>query len=149
MNYRQQIMIFTAIIASSFAAGAQEVYESVDQQGVVEFSDQPGSGAKEIDIRPNVVDVAPVKSVEPSSSASATGAAVAPAGGVQPEMPREGMAEEDSQDGVADEYYGDYVNRRELPREPEQQMERREETVRPPVSREPGRGTVREGVHPR
>ena len=140
MNYRQQIMIFTAIIASSFAAGAQEVYESVDQQGVVEFSDQPGSGAKEIDIRPNVVDVAPVKSVEPSSSASATGAAVAPGGGVQPEVPQE---------GVADEYYGDYVNRRELPREPEQQMERREETVRPPVSREPGRGTVREGVHPR
>jgi len=149
MNYRQQIMIFTAIIASSFAAGAQEVYESVDQQGVVEFSDQPGSGAKEIDIRPNVVDVAPVKSGEPSSSASATGAAVAPAGSVQPEVPREGVAEEYPQEGVADEYYGDYVNRRELPREPEQQMERREETVRPPVSREPGRGTVREGVHRR
>jgi hypothetical protein len=108
MNYNHRLMIFAAMIAITCTAGAQEVYENVDQQGVVEFSDQPSSGAREIDVRPNVVDVAPVDPVTSSPSVPATGAAQAPAGKVQPEVIRE---------GVTGDNYGESENRREIRRE--------------------------------
>ena len=137
MNYNHHIMIFTAIITISFAAGAQEVYESVDQQGVVEFSDQPTAGAKEVDVRPNVVDVAPVAPVDLSQPAYATGDAETPAGSVQPDVIRE---------GVADDYYGDDENRGEMYQESE---ERGRDAVRQPVREGTGSETVHEGVHRR
>ena len=71
MNYKHHMTVFAAIIAIIFTAGAQEVYKSVDQKGVVEFSDQPGPGAKAVDVKPNIVDVAPVKPVKSSSPVSA------------------------------------------------------------------------------
>ncbi len=127
MNLIHQILIFAVMISISFTADAEEVYESVDKEGVVEFSDKPSSDAQEIDVKPNVVDVAPVESVEPSSPASSTGAAKTAADSVQSEaiLERE-----------ADEYYDDYEKRREIHREQqEEQVEHREEVVRQPAHR--------------
>ena len=136
MKYRYHIMILAAMITTSFTAGAQEVYKNVDQQGVVEFSDQPSSGAKAVDVRPNVVDVAPVKPIEPSPPESPTGAAKAPAISVQPEVIQEGVT-------------GDYYAGRERRPKREKRMERREETVRQPVRKESGREAVHKGAHRR
>jgi len=55
--YIPKILLSTLIIATSFAVGAVEVFETKDQQGDVEFSDQPSAGAKEIEVNPNVVKV--------------------------------------------------------------------------------------------
>ena len=52
MNLNHQILIFAVVITISFTADAEEVYESVDKKGVVEFSDKPSSGAQEIDVKP-------------------------------------------------------------------------------------------------
>ena len=136
MNNTHRIMICTAMLAGSFTAGAQPVYESVDQQGVVEFSDEPSTGAKEIDVRPNVVDVAPAPPLQPSLPAATTGAQQAPAGGVQPEVVHE--------DADADvEYYGDYERRRDALREPVRREPGRE--VVQPVRPDTGREAVRQG----
>jgi len=136
MKYKHIIVILAAMITTSFTAGAQEVYKNVDQQGVVEFSDQPSSGAKAVDVRPNVVDVAPVKSIEPSPSESTSGAAKAPAIGAQPEVIQEGVT-------------GDYYAGRERRSKREKRLERREETVRQPVRKELGREAVHKGAHRR
>ena len=136
MNYKHHIMVFTAIITVSFAAGAQEVYESVDKQGVVEFSDQHAAGAKAIDIRPNVVNVAPVD-IDTSQPASATGDAKTPAGSVQTEVVRE---------GVADDYHGNDESRREMH---QQSKEQHKDVVRQPLRKETSSATVHEGVHRR
>lgn len=141
MIYNLHFIIFAAMFAMCVNAGAQKIYEDVDQKGVVEFSDHPSSGAKEIDVKPNVVDVAPVEPIEPSTPTSATGAAEAPASSAQPEVIRE---------GAADDYYGDYENRREKHRERKERMEHREGVVRQPVHKEAlGRDTAREGAHRR
>ena len=71
VNYKHQLTVFAAIIAMGLPAGAQEVYKSVDQKGVVEFSDQPSPGAKAVEVKPNVVPVEPVKSSSPVSAGSA------------------------------------------------------------------------------
>jgi hypothetical protein len=136
MKYNHHIMIVAATITASFTTGAQEVYENVDQQGVVEFSDQPSSGAKPVDVRPNVVDVAPVKPIESSPPDSPTGAAKAPTISVQPEVIQEGVT-------------GDYYDDRERRPEREKRMERREEAVRQPVRKELGREAVHQGAHRR
>lgn len=61
------------MITISFTVVVEEIYEKVDKESVVEFSDKPSSDAqvKELE-KPNVADTLPVKHVEPSSSASAT-----------------------------------------------------------------------------
>jgi len=57
----------------SFAVVAEEIYEKVDKEGVVEFSDMPSSDAQVIELeKPNVADTLPVERVEPSSPASVT-----------------------------------------------------------------------------
>lgn len=136
MKYKHHIMTLAAMITTSFTAGAQEVYKNVDQQGVVEFSDQPGSGAKAVEVRPNVVDVAPVKRIEPSPPGSTSGAEKAPAIGAQPEVIQEGVT-------------GDYHAGRERRSKREKRLERREETVRQPVRKESGREAVHKGAHRR
>lgn len=138
MNSNHHILIFTAIITTSFAVGAQEAYESVDQQGVVEFSDQPTAGAKEIDIRPNVVDVVPLDQSQPASST--TGAAEKPAGSVQPEVVREGV------DNGYNDYYGDDENPGDASRERGERVGRGGDAVQQPARKEPGHGTVHEGA---
>lgn len=136
MKYNHHIMMLAATITTSFTTGAQEIYENVDKQGVVEFSDQPSSGAKAVDVRPNVVEVAPVKSIEPSPPASPNRAAEAPVDSVQPQVIQEGVA-------------GDYYDGRERSPEREKRMERREEAVQQPVRKELGREAVHQGAHRR
>jgi hypothetical protein len=137
-------MIFTAMITISFAAAAQDVYESVDQQGVVEFGDQPTAGARVIDVAPNVVDVAPPAPVELSQPAHATGEEEVPGGNEQTEVIRE---------GVAGDYYVDDENRRDMNREREGVVEPGEAAVHQPVRNdagpEAGHETVHEGAHRR
>jgi len=72
MKLSNQIVTLVVIVTTSCITSAVEVYESDDQQGVVEFSDQASPGARGVDIHPNVVNVAPVGSVDSSSSAAAT-----------------------------------------------------------------------------
>ena len=140
MNCNHRIMIFTAMLTISFAAGAQEVYESVDQQGVVEFSDQPAAGAREVEVSPNVVDVAPVAPVELSQPTAAAGEVEIPAGSMQPEVIRE---------GVAGDYYVDDENRREMNRDRGERVEPVEGAVQQPARRETGSEAVHEGAHRR
>lgn len=73
MNLNHQILIFTVMITISFTVDAEQVYESVDEKGVIEFSDKPSSAdAQIIDVEePNVADILE-ESDEPSSSASTT-----------------------------------------------------------------------------
>ena len=86
MSYKHKAMLIAAMITTSYTASAQDVYENVDQQGVVEFSDQPSTGARQIDVRPNVVNVAPVRGIGASPPAADTAAAEVPAGNDQPEI---------------------------------------------------------------
>ena len=62
---------------------AQTVYQSTDEQGVVEFSDQPSSGSSEVTVNPNVVDIAPTPtsntSQQPKNKQTAATPAPAPA----------------------------------------------------------------------
>lgn len=73
MNLNHQILILAVMITVSFTADAEQVYESVDEKGVIEFSDKPSSAdAQVIEVEePNVADILE-ESVEPSSSASTT-----------------------------------------------------------------------------
>jgi hypothetical protein len=140
MKYHHRILILTAIITTSAATGAQEVYENVDRQGVVEFSDRPGPGAKEIDVKPNVVDVAPAKPIESSQPTPSTGASKAPAGRVRPEV---------IQQDTAGDYYDDYGKRRKIRQERRERTERGEQAVRQPIRKEAGRGSPHRGGHGR
>lgn len=139
MNHYHRILILTAIITTSAPTGAQEVYENVDRQGVVEFSDRPGPGAKEIDVKPNVVDIAPAKPIESSHSTPSTGASKVPAGRVQPEVIQQDTAGDD---------YDDYGKRRKIRQERQERRERTgrgEQAVRQPIRKELGRGTPQRG----
>lgn len=91
MNCKYRITLFAALMTTGFAVSAEEVFEKVDKQGGVEFSDQPSPGAKAIDVKPNVVNVTPVKPMGTTSPAPATGVAEKPADEA-PEVIREGGA---------------------------------------------------------
>ena len=60
------------MISVSFTAAAQEVYKSVNEDGVVEYSDMPKQDAQEIEVHPNVVEVTPEKSAAPAPEAPPT-----------------------------------------------------------------------------
>jgi hypothetical protein len=56
-----------AILAASivpFTLNAQTVYESTNEQGVTEFSDQPSDGASAVKVNPNVIEAAPTPEIE-------------------------------------------------------------------------------------
>jgi len=59
-------IVIVAIFFCSSSLYADPVYESTNDQGVVEFSDKPSVDAEVVDVEPNVVDVETVKST-PSS----------------------------------------------------------------------------------
>ena len=71
MLYIRNIFMVLAMSAVSFTTSAQEVYENVDEKGVVEFSDTPTPGSKAIEVNPNVVEVTPVKPVARPAAESA------------------------------------------------------------------------------
>jgi len=63
MNIRS--LLLTAIAAFvPLTPSAQTVYESTNEQGVVEFSDQPSSGSSKVTVQPNVVETAPVPKID-------------------------------------------------------------------------------------
>ena len=133
MIYRQYMIIFLAIIAASFTATAQNIYENVDHDGTVEFSDQSSPGAKKVNISPeNVIDVAPVKPIESSPPESTN---KTPKANVQPEVIQE----------EGGNYYDDDKIRRQVRQEREEQTERREKA--PKAAKESGRVNVRGGAH--
>ena len=127
-------MILVPMISTCFAAYAQQVYENVDRQGVVEFSDQPGPDAKPVDVRPNVVGVAPVKPMEASHSASPTTPAKAPAATVQPL---------EIQNNVS----ADYNDEQEVRRKRERLMDGSGEAVQKPARKVLGNPAMHKGAH--
>ncbi|RLA05361.1 MAG: hypothetical protein DRQ60_00710 [Gammaproteobacteria bacterium] len=87
MKFSNQIMTLVAIATTSCIAGAADVYESDDQQGVAEFSDQASPGARQVDIDPNVVHVSPVTPVDSPSSAATARSVTEAADRGQPQEP--------------------------------------------------------------
>ena len=130
--YIPKILLITLIVATSFSVGAVEVFEKKDQQGEVEFSDQPTAGAKEIEVDPNVVKVTPVESTPSAATTS------------EPRTASDGAEDEVIHSGVADDYgYDDERLRREN-REREG-FDANEETVRQPARQETREGARHEG----
>jgi tartrate dehydratase beta subunit/fumarate hydratase class I family protein len=70
MLYVRNSLITGVMIVISFTAAAQEIYKTVNEDGVVEYSDMPAPEAKEIEVDPNVVSVTPRKSSAPTSDVS-------------------------------------------------------------------------------
>jgi len=67
MNFLKQFALLIIVLAISLAANAAEVYEKVNKQGTVEFSDQPSTGSKEINVTPNVVHTTPASAEAPAA----------------------------------------------------------------------------------
>lgn len=66
-------------------AGAQEIYKTVNEDGVVEYSDMPAPEAQEVEVDPNVVEVTPRKSAGPASDESSPRAKEATEASQQPD----------------------------------------------------------------
>jgi len=112
MKYRNHVMIFAIMVAASFMVSAEEVYQSKDKQGNVEFSDQSSPGAKVIEVKkPTIVHLEPGK---PAEQDPAPKAAKKPTAPDQPEVVYGG------------DNYDDDENRNRLGRE-EQERERKDE----------------------
>ncbi len=136
MNLNYQILSFVVMITVSFTVVAEQVYESVDKEGVVEFSDQPNSDAQVIDVeKPNVADSLPEESIKASTSASVTKTKT------KTEQAPEQL--EVIHQGVADDY--DYVDGQERRREILKERKERMEGHKGEVVRQP----VHKGVHRR
>ncbi len=55
-NIKHLVLAF-ALLPVAAEVSAEQVYEKVNKDGVIEFSDQPSSGSEQIEVKPNVVDV--------------------------------------------------------------------------------------------
>ena len=60
------IYLGTIMITSSFTVGAVEIYKQEGQEVAPEFSDKPSLGAKKVEVKPNVIEVEPLKPLEPA-----------------------------------------------------------------------------------
>jgi hypothetical protein len=60
------IFLSAVLFSNSLFAGSITVFEQKNQDGTVEFSDQPSRGAKTIEVNPNVVEVTPTPPSESS-----------------------------------------------------------------------------------
>jgi hypothetical protein len=63
MFYLRNSLMVLAMTAVSFTAGAQEIYKTINEDGVVEYSDTPSPKAEVIEVNPNVVETNPQKPV--------------------------------------------------------------------------------------
>jgi hypothetical protein len=59
VNTAQKIILVVPLLALSLLANAQEVYKRMQQDGTVEYSDMPFPDSQQIEVDPNVVEVAP------------------------------------------------------------------------------------------
>jgi hypothetical protein len=66
----RNILMVLAVAGVSLATSAQEVYKTVNADGVVEYSDSPTPDAQEVEVKPNVVDVTPVPAAAPPREVS-------------------------------------------------------------------------------
>ncbi len=66
MNIVRIVILISTTLFASAALNAQTIYESTSEDGVKEFSDQPSSDAKVIEVDPNVVDTPETPKFEPS-----------------------------------------------------------------------------------
>jgi len=137
INLNHQVLVFIVMITFSFTANAEQVYESTDDEGVVEFSDKPSSDdAQVIDVEePNTANSVSSESIKSSTPASAT-KTKAEQTPEQLEAIRQGTVDGDD-------------NRREMRKErKEQKVEHREKVVRQPIDSKPIRSQpVHKGVH--
>ena len=99
-----RVLLSTIILATSFSVAAVEVYEQKDQEGNVEFSDQPTAGAKEIEIDPNVVKVAPVVPIESTPSAVPSKKLRTAGEGVEPEVTHRGVVDDYDDERLRNEH---------------------------------------------
>ncbi len=85
------------MISTSFAAGAVEVYQQENQQGVPEFSDKPSPGAKKVEVKPNVIEVEPLApaDIPPPPDVRQAGESLGRGSGDQPEVTRKGTVGDD------------------------------------------------------
>ena len=128
MNLKQQVMIVALVATAGTLAAEGEVYKSVDSQGGVEFSDKPTPGAREVDVRPNVVEVTPVKPLPPTAPVSARPSDMA--GGDA--MPDEVLEDESSG------YDGSNYYRNERRREIRRRIEQGPKPTQLPAHKGPG-----------
>lgn len=63
MNARS-LLLSTIVALVPPALSAQTVYERTNEDGVVEFSDKPSSGASAVTVKPNVVETTPTPEIE-------------------------------------------------------------------------------------
>jgi hypothetical protein len=66
VNIVRIVILISTTLFASVALNAQTIYESTSEDGVKEFSDQPSSEAKVIEVDPNVVDTPETPKFEPS-----------------------------------------------------------------------------------
>jgi len=132
-----KILLSTLILSATFTVGAVEVYEQKDQQGNVEFSDQPTAGAKAVEVNPNVVKVTPVQSVESAEPVRETKKEVKSNSGTEPVIIHQ---------GVADDYDDERLRR--TPREREL-LNAKEGDIRQPAHKEIRGGVQHKGGHRR
>jgi len=78
MNARSLFLTTIAALVP-LALSAQTVYESTNEQGVVEFSDQPSSGSSAVTVKPNVVETTPTPEIETYKRPEKKQAAATPA----------------------------------------------------------------------
>ena len=72
MLYIRNSLLFLALAAVSLTTAADEVYKSVDENGVVSFSDTPTPSSQEIEVTPNVTEMTPVSSAARSPEAASS-----------------------------------------------------------------------------
>lgn len=85
MNSVNRMVLASTLLSVCFSVSAEKVYETVNDQGVVEFSDHPSAGSEQVDVKPNVVDTQDV----PANSLSTTTPSSAPAKPRQPSNSQE------------------------------------------------------------
>lgn len=134
-RYIYKVLLTTLIISTSFTVAAVEVYEKKDQQGDVEFSDQPSAGAKAVEVNPNVVKVTPVQSVESAEPVRETKKEVKSNSGTEPVIIHQGVADDDER-------------LRRTPREREL-LNAKEGEIKQPARHEIREGVRHEGGHRR
>lgn len=80
MNNQKRVFVTVCMLAFSMAAGAQEIYQRRNADGVLEFSDRPfASGGTQVEVRPNVVVTNPVSRPKRAPAAAADSEDVTPA----------------------------------------------------------------------
>lgn len=86
MNNQKRVLVTVCMLAVSIAAGAQEIYQRRNADGVLEFSDRPfaGGAGTQVEVRPNVVATNPVGRPKRAPAAAAADAADAAPAASQP-----------------------------------------------------------------